>query len=263
MKTMIKKFLKKPHTHWQSYKNLFQITVFRYLVTWFAIVPFLALLLKNLPQEFKIDALHTKFEYSFNLGLPFSWQLLWYSSLSFVIAYVLYIIFCPSFIRKYNSFKDYIAMMHSPRWVIWESKNIFKKKMDIDKFYERISTKKYIATVSDVVFEAKKNDYNQKKKDYDDEFKDYGVIIEEKQTMLYFKYNNKSFGLGLPILSNNIEDKQQTSLVEKELFWEVFGRYSASFSFVRIVILILLGISTILFSIVLIQNIIAGLKYLI
>jgi len=255
---MIKKFLKKPHTHWQSYKNLFQITVFKYLVTWFAIVPFFALLLKNMPQEFKIDILHTKIEYSFNFGLPFSWQLLWFSSLSFVIAYVLYLIFCPSFIRKYNSFKDYIAMMHSPRWVIWESKNIFNKKMDVDKFYKRISTKKYVEEIDLSSFESLKKEYNENKKEDSEEFKDFGVIIEEKQTKLYFKYNNKAFGLGMPIIINNNEDEVQTRIVEKELYWEVFGRYSASFPKIRMTILGLLSLSTILFIIVLVQNIYNG-----
>jgi uncharacterized protein YlbG (UPF0298 family) len=259
----MKNYLRKPHTHWQAYKNLFQITVFRYLVTWFALVPFVAKLFVNIPRNFKVDFLHTSIEYSFNLSLPFNWQLLWYSSLSFVIAYILYIIFCPGFIRKYNSFSDYIAMMHSPRWVIWESKNIFKKKMDIDKFYKRISTKKYTEEIELDKFEAIKKEYNDNKKEHSEEFKSFGVIIEEMQTKLYFMYNNKAYGLGMPVIVNNSVDEEQTKIVEKELFWEVFGRYSASFPKVRFLILTLLGISAVLFSIVLIQNIISGLKYLI
>ncbi len=130
----IKRFLKKPDNHWQSYKKLFQITVFKYLVTWFATVPFFATLFFSLPTVFKIDILHTSIEYTFNLGLPFNWKVLWFSSLSFVIAYVLYIIICPGFVRMYNSYSDYMSMMHSPRWIIWESKNIFRKRMDIEKF---------------------------------------------------------------------------------------------------------------------------------
>lgn len=129
-------------------------------MTWFAIVPILAKLFVNIPLDFKVDFLHTSIEYSFNLSLPFYWQFLWYSSFSFVLAYILYIKFCPQFIRKYNSFGDYFALMHSPRWLIVESKNIFNKKMDVDKFYKRISTKNYTEEIEIDKFEAIKKIYN-------------------------------------------------------------------------------------------------------
>lgn len=229
----VKKFLKEESkTHWQAYKNLFQITVLRYLVTWFAIVPFFAILLSGLPSVFKIDILHTEIEYSFNLGLPFNWKLLWFSSLSFVIAYLLHLTLSPSFIRTYNSYRDYIAIMHSPRWIIWESQYIFKKKMDIDKFYERISTKKYTEDLTAEEFKKMEARYNEGKVD-SEKFKDFGVLIEEEQTKLYFKHSNKFFSLGLPIIKDGAIDETQTSIVEKELFWEVFGRYSASYPIVK------------------------------
>ena len=264
MKTLTKlkmgfnKYLKSPKTHWQNYKDLFQITVFKYLVTWFAIVPFLAILFIKLPQEIKIDILHTTIEYSFNIGLPFTWQLLWVSSLCFVSAFILYLIYCPTFIRKYNSFKDYVAMMHSPRWIIWESKNILKNKMDIPKFFSRISTKKYIDSISINDFESIRNDYNKNKNKSSEDFDKFGVIVEEKQTKLYFLYENKAYSLGLPRLTNQPEELDQTKLVEQEIFWEVFARYSASSPIIRLIILILLAISGILFGIVLLQNIVSG-----
>ncbi|NOU18020.1 MAG: hypothetical protein HOO91_10750 [Bacteroidales bacterium] len=135
--------------------------------------------------------------------------------------------------------------------------------MDKEKFIERILTKKYVEEIPLDKFDQIKTDFNLKRKKESEEFKDYGVIIEEKQTKLYFIHDSKAFGLGLPILNQNSEDKEKTDLVEKELFWEVFGRYSASFPIIRLIILILLSISAFLFSIVLVQNIISGLRYLI
>jgi len=71
-------------------------------------------------------------------------------------------------------------------------------------------------------------------------------------------YDNKAYGLGLPVIKNNLVDEEQTKIVERELFWEIYGRYSASYPKVRFLILLLLGFSTIMFLIVLIQNIISG-----
>jgi len=260
----MKKYLKKPNTHWQGYKNLFQITVLRYLVTWFAVVPIFASIFKELPGKFKVDILHSHFEYTFDLSLPFSWKILWLSSFFFVIAFALYRILCPYFIRKYNSYSDYLEMKHDPRWIVWESKNIFKNKMDIDKFFSRIHTKRYIDEITNSVYEEKKKAHiNYATKD-SEIFNDYGVIVEERQTVLYFIYNEKAYSLGMPRLSNESTiDSKETEIVEKGLFWEVFGRYSASKSWARFIILILLSLSGILFVIVLLQNVIKGLTYLI
>lgn len=257
----INKQLNKPKTHWQWFKDFFQITYFRYLVTWFAIVPVLANFFKHIPTSFKIDTINSRIEYCFNLDLPFDWKLLWISSLFFVTAFALYKIFCPSFIKKYNSYNEYLTMKHSPRWIIWESSHIFKKKMDLDKFVDRLSTKKYIELLNSKDFEAKKDAYNLRADKKKEKFDDFGVIVEEKKTSLYFKFKEDNYCLSLPIIINNQENIEETLIVEKELFWEVFGRYSASYPKIRLLILILLFASGVLFLIVLFENIYTGFKY--
>ena len=251
-------------THWQNFKDFFQITVLKYLVTWFAIVPFFAILFYKIPTQFKIDILHTtKIEYVFNFKLPFTWQLLWFSSLFFVIAYFLYLVKCPKFIKKYNSFADYVLLMHSPRWLIWESKKIFQKNIDIEKFFQRITTKKYVQKISLENFNQVKSSYNNTHAKTN-VFSKCEAIVEEKQTKLYFMHGGEFFTMGLPILKEDNEvDKDQTQIVVQELFWEVFGRYSSAFPIIRLIILILLIFSTILFLIVLFQNIISGIRYVI
>lgn len=40
------------------------------------------------------------------VDLPFSWQLLFYGSIFYLAGYILYLVFCPAFIRQYPNFSD-------------------------------------------------------------------------------------------------------------------------------------------------------------
>lgn len=255
--------LKKTWTHWQWYKSFFSITILRYLVLWFSLVPMLALWLNQIPEgkiylkdikilkdnkissEGNLEDIVTYFE--IDLGLPFSWELLWASSLFFVVALIIYVIFCPSFIKKYPSFKDYKAHYHSPRWIVWEAKKVAVDKSEIPLLFDRLNTKKYLKIEN----QSKPENINK-------------VIVEALQTKLYFKYSNQDYSLGMPILFNKKEiDRENTDNVEREIFWEIFGRYSSSKPFWRGVIILLLFLSLICFSIPVVQNIIKGGNYLI
>ena len=235
---------KKHRTHWQWYKNFFNITILRYLVTWFSIVPFIVKLIQSVKTPLIIQTTNESF-IELNLSLPFSWQFLWISSLAFVIALLIYQIACPSFIKTYNSYGDYKQHMHSPRWIIWETFKVLEDENEIDKLFERLNEKKYLKKIE------KKLDKNE-------------VIVEEKQTTAYFSYKNANYSLSLPILKNNGEvSTSKTKIAESEIFWEIFGRFSSSKKFIRNLIIFLLFISGAFFSIVFVQNIISGIKYFI
>src|SRR5690606_39509050 len=86
---------------WQWYKGFFNVTVFRYLVTWFAIVPILAHLFGKFKGEIRIG--ESVLVLSHSISLSFSLYLLWFSAFFFVIALLLYQSFCPGFIKTYSS----------------------------------------------------------------------------------------------------------------------------------------------------------------
>ncbi len=241
------------YSHWQWYNEKFNITVFRYLVAWFAIVPAIAKILENVPEQviFKVNE---NSSLTINFQLPFTWQYLWAASLFFVIAYILYMIFCPKFIKTYSSFSDYKSHKHAPRWIAWISLDIVKAKSELPKFFERIKTKGYIKELS----KSELSNFGIKASDIP------LVNVQENQSVLYFEYKSKIYSLGMPILNSDNElDIEQTKEVERELFWEVFGRYSTIRKPVRIVILILLLLSLLSFSFALYENIISGSEYII
>jgi len=237
-------WLKKNIMGWQWFRDFFNVTIFRYFVTWFALVPVFAKILEKLPKEISIPLRDNI--YTITLELPFKWEILWFSSLSFVTAFILYKIFVPKYITKYFSLKYYKEFEHSPRWLVWEAEILIESKTDLSKFIKRMKDKKYIIDHPDP------SNYEK------------GVKVEEKQTKLSFEYENKMYEFALPILANNQnEDEIKTTIAIREIFWEIFGRFSSSNLFIRGVIQLLLIISLVTFAIPFIQSIISGLQYFI
>lgn len=265
---MIKKFLyaifgeDTSWAHWQWYKKFFNITILKYLVTWFAIVPLFAKLLTKLPPEltFKIQCK----TYTIPLELPFKWEYLWISSLLFVISYILYLAFCPRFIKTYSSFKDYLSHKHSPRWISWIARDLIKMSNDdnIKKFHNRVLVKNYIKKITQqdqigLLLEDKNEVEGEP-----ENMLTPNAYIGNKQTTLVYKFNNELYALPMPILDDkNIEDPNATDIAERELFWEVFGRFSSSRRGVRLIIRWLLIASLVLFSIAVYQNIETAFEY--
>ncbi|MGE5942815.1 MAG: hypothetical protein ACM31G_00615 [Flavobacteriales bacterium] len=237
--------MKEKILNWQWFRDFFSITIFKYFVTWFALVPVFAKLSTYLPKEIKIQLSQNE-PYIINLALPFKWEILWVSSLSFVIAYLLYLIFAPIFVKRYFSLKDYKEYEHSPRWIVWESQKLIKSKyVDIDKFVERMAKKEYVLKFND-----------------ESKFEDKKVIVDSKQTYLMFKYKDEKYTFAMPILFNNQENGQLTEIAVREIFWEIFARFSASKLGIRFAIQALLIFSLITFAIPLIQSIVSGFQYL-
>lgn len=236
--------LKKTETHWQWYRDLFQVTIFRYLITWFAFVPLVAKLLTNIPDQVIFQTAPNKL-LEINISLPFHWELLWLSSLTFVIAFLLYKLFCPRFITTYPTYTDYKAYYHSPRWLVEESAKIINGKIELPKFFKRLNTKGYLKLLP----------YQEISK--------VETVVKTYVTEVLFNFEGKTYSLALPIVDENGKIlERESSTAELEIFWEVYGRFSSSKTFIRGIILLSLIISLLLFGIVFIENIYNGLIYL-
>ena len=132
---------------WEEYKDFFQITIFKYLVMWFSVVPVIAVVFEQIPSPIKVKWGANSFDVFFEL--PFNWQILWISSFFFVIALIIYFIRCPKFIKKYNTFKDYQSYSHDARWMAWEASILWKNASDPqkDKLISRLNKKKFIEKI--------------------------------------------------------------------------------------------------------------------
>ena len=226
---------------WEKYKGFFQITIFRYLVLWFSLVPVVVTLFEGLQRPLVIPWDHKII--SLQLAMPFSWQLLWLSSLLFFVALGLYHLRCPAFIKKYNNFSEYQSYSHDPRWLSWEAKSIVEDTSLIDKFTNRLLTKKFLDVLpSDFTWNQADN-----------------PSVQEHQTKLYFEASGNKLALSMPVLDENSEAQPAA---EKGIFWEIFGRFSESRYWSRLTIFVLLILSGFFFLIVLYQHIAFGVREL-
>jgi hypothetical protein len=232
--------------HWQFFKDFFQIAFLRYLLFWFAIVPIFVKLLSGLPEKFQIPGT----EHFLSLTLPFTWWLLWLASLFYFIAFVLFHVFCPQFIKRYPSYTEYKNHGHSPRWVIWEffyavdgpkSPSNFVVKIwqkiyfylspisEADKLFQRVITKKYAEETT--------------------ENSSVNPLVEKQQTTAFFKSDGKTYKISCN------PDSADIAVKENEIFWEVFGHFAKQGSAIRSLISILIGGTILLLLVVLVQHI--------
>ena len=225
---------------WEEYQSFFQLVILKYLVIWFTIVPVIAGVVTQFPDSIPIEI--SSVEYNIQLKMPFYWQVLWLSSLFFVVALGIYKFFCPKFVQKYNNFSEYKSYSNHPRWLAWEAHKLLKIADDKQKskFVKRFKHKDYLEEITDGCG-----------KSICDE-----PIVDTKQTYITFMHDNVEYKFGMPILG-----KENDSESEKDVFYEIFGRYSESRCFSRLMIRILLILSLILFLGVLAQHIYTGFLY--
>lgn len=230
---------------WEAFRDFFQIHFLRYFVIWFSIVPLFAFALKDIPDQITIETGSCdNCAILVSVGLPFEWQLLWLSSLSFIIALALYQFFCPKFIKKYHSFKHYKEYEHDGRWITREAARFLRSanKKRIAKFVNRLGTKKYLSKADKQLKAAHL----------------YKPKVEELQTSIQIENNGEQYVLKTPVLCENGKEVPNS---EAGIFWEVYALESDSRLPVRITIFILLIASLLLFVSVTGQHILAGLEY--
>lgn len=209
-------------THWQWYKEVFNQIIFKFFASFVSFLPLVAEVFNPKNKEgatLNIEA---------QLKNVIAWQPLWFASILYIGAYILYIVFCPKYIKEYNNYKSYKDFLHSPRWIVWLSQKIILDKKEFKKFMDRLATKKYLKQipVNTTI--------------------DNGIVVDTDQTILTLTFENKKYQIAMPILSDGILDKEATENAEREIFWEIFGRYSSKFPVIRGLMITMLTISALL-----------------
>lgn len=169
--------------------------------------------------------------YKISLELPFRWEILWLASLSYAIAFVLHLIFCPGFIKRYQSYNSYTDRGHSPRWLVWEVFRAWKaiSERARQKLFDRLVDKQYaVAEHTDLSPFAEPS-------------------VSQSGTEWAFERKNKMYVLRI---NEGFDSNRQ-----RDLFWEILGRYGASWFLIRYFVWLLLTISAVLVLFVVVENI--------
>ncbi|MEI8645477.1 hypothetical protein P4S60_07665 [Pseudoalteromonas sp. Hal040] len=91
--------------HWSFIKGMADIKLVKISYIWIIIVPILAKALNEVSDSIPITIGNVVI--NFNVALPFSWQLFFFSALTFSMAQFLYTVFCPEVIKKYKNVHEF------------------------------------------------------------------------------------------------------------------------------------------------------------
>lgn len=228
-----KALLDQYRTHWQWYREFFSVAILRYFVVWFSIVPVALHVLQSVPSVIHVGS----WSLDIRPSLPFSWTILWFASLAYTVALVIFTARCPDFIKRNPTFTHYRAFGHSPRWLVWLAFDVLKVGgSPWEKLFGRLHAKGYL----DVVKRT-------------DELPTEPEVLE-RGTVLSFVKDGIQYEFVMPRGSSD-----ETELAEREIFWEIFGAHSGGQPRWRAAIIALLIVALILFGIVLLQHVWAAL----
>jgi hypothetical protein len=232
---------------------------------WFSIVPLLANFFQQLPKEIPIQ--YNELEFTIIMALPFSWEVLWVASFFFFLAFCLYHFFCPKFVKEYRSYQIYKDHNPSPRWIAWLVKDFVKEEKDeLPALVERLITKRLIKNYAQPEPGPENIDTTLEggsASEIEDQLPEFPcLIVEETCTKLIFESDNQCYELSAPIPSSS-EYQGSKEDAEREIFWELFGRYTSSHKWARLWILIFLFVSGLCVLFVLGQNMWTALSFII
>lgn len=198
----------------------------RFFITWFAAAPTVAFLLRD---------------YSSFVQLPFKWWVLWFASIAYSGAFLLYTFFCPSFVKQYPNARAYEERLHSPRYIVWQCYYYLRSgtKAGTEKLKRRLVEKGYAVEHNNEVAEEYIADPTK-------------PTVEEGGTITRFRHD----GIIYQLCINERECEEKV----RDIFWEVLARNAQQSPTARTVAWLFLLLALLLVSWSILENIIAALR---
>jgi len=88
---------------WSTLRSVLETKAIKAVSIWLVFVPVLLTLTSEFPERYNAAPFGGSEEISFVLKIPFNWYLFYFSAACFGIGRLIYIVYCPEFIRKYGS----------------------------------------------------------------------------------------------------------------------------------------------------------------
>jgi len=90
---------------WEQINELGRLKIFRLPIIIFVFLPIILKIIEKVPKTIEIPILNKVI--IITIGLPFSWKVLYCSSLFFTFASMLYFIYCPKIIKRFQDYKGF------------------------------------------------------------------------------------------------------------------------------------------------------------
>lgn len=88
---------------WSTLRSVLETQAIKAVSIWLVFVPILLTFTSEFPDSYRAAPFGGSEEISFVLKIPFNWYLLYFSAACFGISRLIYVVYCPEFIRKYGS----------------------------------------------------------------------------------------------------------------------------------------------------------------
>lgn len=202
--------------HWQKLGPYFKLAYFRFFLSWFALAPVAVKLLEGIPNPLPITILnHT---HIVEVTMPFNWTILWFGSLFYLAAFVIYTLRCPAFIKQFPAFAAFKAEEHSPRYLVHKIEEAFRQKNRREQFIKRMSTKGYV------------------EKSLPQRYDTLNIAsVEAEGTVYRFQYQGEYYHI---LIKEDLNNDRM-----RDLFWEIFEVFCSKNVFARLSISALLLLS--------------------
>ncbi|MDN7355192.1 hypothetical protein [Acetobacter senegalensis] len=115
---------------WEKLAGIFTFSYFRYLGWWFAITPIAISIISAFKENNYLNIQ--------SISLPFSWEILWFSSFFYVLGYVVFLFSCPNFIKKYKNLQNYEKLMFPKDHILEEWIYFIKKFRTLEQFSSNV-----------------------------------------------------------------------------------------------------------------------------
>lgn len=256
--------------HWQFMRPFFSLTVAKLFITWFAVVPVAAHLLSKAPDTLKFPQscdwtielgpisrsddspspalqnwAHAQSHCSFvefPIALPFNWQILWFASFLFFIAFAIYWIACPGFIKRYPDYTTYLSTGHAVRWIVWEFHYMDTHKDTTHRVRNAVERRLIVKNYAEPTSDPPTSE----------------PIITSESTYVIFRHDDQNYRFGSPVEAGNGGQRAW----EQDVFWEVFGGWAKSRQLFALAIRVLVRIAGAITLYVVCENIWAALQYI-
>lgn len=238
---------------WRTLYLVLEARVFANLYIWLLIVPWLVNLTSHLPPTVSLTPFNSSPAINLQLSLPFSWYVLYFSGVSFVLARLVYLYFCPRFLRQFDNAGDAKSHGLTVQYIGNESRDFlvsyFRKPARVsDAELDRLADifqRYYIDDAKISVFRSMKIPIGPSIRDALER-----VVVKESPSSPSH-YTISEYG---PI--GTVEKEQ----FFKQIFWDLHRFQDFAYPVARGVCTFLIAVGSILFAAVAVQGLVYVLK---
>lgn len=239
---------------WEKLAEIFTFSYFRYLGWWFAITPVAISVISAFKENNYLNIQ--------SISLPFSWEILWFSSFFYVLGYIVFLFSCPNFIKKYKNLQNYEKLMFPRDHILEEWLYFIKNFKTIESFSSNIGIRPLMERKMVLVPEGTRIKTGALLQIIDGKGMKQTPIVESyyEAAGIYLKSEQHRYIFCTFEVAKYSEFSEETAFKKYYVYLsEVYEKVNRE---IKMIISIFLWVSFFLFIIILVQNIYHALIYI-